>query len=74
MTRATNIALEEHRSPKGSARRLTSQWYPHISVVSSHLSGILTSQWYKDAGGTLLIRWVVEPEPEQRRLLGRLAA
>jgi hypothetical protein len=55
MTRAKNIALEEHRSPKGSARRLT-------------------SQWYKDADGTLLIRWVVEPEPEQRRLPGRLAA
>jgi len=27
MTRGTNIALEEHRSPKGSARRLTSHWY-----------------------------------------------
>ena len=55
MTRVTNIQLEEDRSPKGSARRLT-------------------SQWYKDAQGTLLIRWVVEPEPEERRLAARLAA
>jgi len=55
MTRVTNIALEEHRSPKDPARRLT-------------------SQWYKDAQGTLLMRWVVESEPEERRLPAGFAA
>jgi len=55
VTRVTNIALEEHRTPKGPARRLT-------------------SQWYKDTQGRLLIRWVMKPETEERRLPARVAA
>jgi hypothetical protein len=34
----------------------------------------LTSQWYKDLEGALLIRWVIEAEQDERRRPDALAA
>jgi hypothetical protein len=34
----------------------------------------LTSHWYKDDGGALVIRWVLDAEPDKHRLPDALAA
>jgi hypothetical protein len=59
MTKLTKIALDEHRSP---------------SAVAKDRAHTLTSQWYRDAEGILVIRWAVGPEPDERPLPAALAA
>jgi hypothetical protein len=60
MTKVTKIALEEHR--KVSA------------VTEGSARRRLSAQWYKDAEGVLAMRWVIEVEPDERRLPATLAA
>ena len=60
MTNITKIAAEEHRE---------------MSAVSeSRAPRRLTAQWCEDANGVLAMRWVVEVEPDERRLPAALAA
>jgi hypothetical protein len=42
--------------------------------VSRPATPRLTSQWYKDAEGRLVMRWIVELEMDEQRLLDALAA
>ena len=60
MTKVTKIALEEHR--KVSA------------VAEGSARRRLSAQWYMDAEGVLAMRWVIEVEPDERRLPATLAA
>jgi hypothetical protein len=53
MSKVTNMAFEEHRSP---------------SAVPKSRARRLTARWYKDRGGKLVMRWIVETEPNERHL------
>ena len=59
MAKVTSIAVEQHRGP---------------SAIAKGRARRLTSQWYEDAEGMLVICWVVETEPDERRLPAALAA
>ena len=59
MNKVTNITLQEHRSPS--------------AIAKGHVRR-LRSQWYQDAKGMLVIRWVVAVEPDERHLHTALAA
>jgi len=59
MTKITNMALEEQGSP---------------SAVPKSRARRLTARWYKDHRGKLVMRWVTEPELDERRSDTALAA
>src|SRR6516165_11150627 len=59
MAKVPSIAVEQHRGP---------------SAIAKGRARRLTSQWYEDAEGMLVICWVVETEPDERRLPAALAA
>jgi hypothetical protein len=60
MIKVTKIALAVH--------------YGASAVVEERAARRLTSQWYKDPEGALLIRWVIEVEQDERRRSDALAA
>jgi hypothetical protein len=60
MTKQTEITPREHHGAS--------------AVAESRAAPRLTSQWYKDANGVLVIRWVMEAQVDERRLPDVLAA
>ena len=59
MTKVTEIALQKQNGES--------------AVSEPRVAPRLTSQWYKDSEGALLIRWVSEAEQEERRSPDALA-
>jgi hypothetical protein len=55
MINVTEIALREHQSASAVSER------PEPPC--------LVAQWYKDAQGALVMRWIRNPEPEDRRYI-----
>jgi hypothetical protein len=60
MTKVTKIALEERNRT--------------AAIAEGRAARRLTSQWYKDPAGALLIRWVIEAEQEEHCSSDALAA
>lgn len=60
MTKQMEIALREHDGGSG--------------ISEPRRGPRLTCRWYKDADGKLVMRWLVEAEPDERRLHDALAA
>ena len=60
MTKQTEIAPREYHGAS--------------AVPEYRAARRLISQWYKDADGALVIRWVIEAQVDERRLPDALAA
>jgi hypothetical protein len=60
MTKQTEIAPREHHEAS--------------AAPESRAAPRLTSQWYKDADGALVIRWIIEAQVDERRVPDPLAA
>ena len=60
MTKQTEIARREYHGAS--------------AVPGSRAAPRLTSQWYKDANGKLVMRWAINVQVNERRLSDALAA